>query len=557
MIISLENITKEYGSNTIFEGVSVQINGDDRIGLIGANGIGKSTLCQIIAGENKEFKGKVVRKPGIDIGYYRQLYKKNDQTLKDQTIYDYMLLSQKDILQIEKKYFECARLLVHDTSPQALQQFSKYQELYNKNEIYNLTDRIEEVLNNFGISRNADGERKLSWSTSIGALSGGERKIVELASILIRVDKDLIILDEPMTHLDQKAKDWLDEFIKNYKGAILLVSHDRYTLNHSVNKIWTIKQKKLYSCKGNYTNYLKEEKILKQRMVKDWQVFKKEKNKKGKHLKQIKDWVNKSHSEKMQRLYVVWKRKYEKFLKTEPTDPEVLETKFILPKFSIPKSGNICIRFRNTNFKYENKTIFHNLNILIGKGEKVALEGPNGAGKTTLFKIILSRYCYNRKIDPASYGIQNFYSYYINVIKLFDLYIGPSYQIGYYDQQHNNLKPEITIGKFLNYQGIHKIEEIFSVLKDFGFDKVDRYKYISDLSGGEKSRLQFIKIIQDKPNLLLLDEPINHLDIKAKEIVHKFLSEYKGNYIIVSHDRYLTQKTCTKFYEINNYQTVN
>lgn len=545
------NLTKYHGTELIFKDANLEIHNQDRIGIVGRNGSGKTTFCNCIAGKDTEYSGKITISSGIKIGYFRQLYRPYKEKDLQQTVFDYVLKSQTHLLDIEEELNEMMQTVATTPTPQNLSKLGELQYIYEKNEIYSLLDRIEHALTGLGINQNGDGFRTISWDTKLHELSGGERKIVELATIVIKKDINLLILDEPMGHLDIHAREWMENFIKAFQGTVLVVSHDRELLTNSVNKILTIENQELCSYPENYTNYrkLKKEKIT--NIKRNWKLYEKEKNRMEKHLNEIRDWVLKSGSEKMQRLWTVEKRKYEKFINNEPINPKLFQQTFYIKNNDIKRFGHIAIRFRDFTFKFKNgQLIFNNMSTLSINGDKVGLIGLNGTGKSTLIRIILTKYCHDKQILPSTFGITDFYEEYLKQIISSDIYIGPSVSIGYFDQQHQNIPEQQTIEDYLFKLGYTDKGKLYGIMRQYSLEKGVEHKLIRDLSGGEKARIQLITIENQNPNLLLLDEPVNHLDIDDKEVVHEFLRNFKGNLITISHDRYLLKNVVNKYWKI-------
>lgn len=546
LLLATKNLTKYYGSSLVFHGVDLEVYENARIGIVGANGIGKSTLCNCLCGFDNEYTGKVMLYSDCKIAYFKQLYRTYDPKELEMSIFDYVLHTQQDVLDMEQKMYDQMKLVAKDASTKNLELLSKYQTAYENYEGYTLLERVEAVLERLGIKEHGDGFRNIGFDHKLGQLSGGQRKIVELASILIRRDINLLILDEPMTHLDVYAREWLEEYIKGFKGAIIVVSHDREMLTKAVNAIWTIEQHALETYKGNYTKYLADRNNKIKTIKKAWSVYQTTLKKHEKHLAEIKLWVQKSGGESVKRMLVIEKRRIERLKTKEPTNPNIFESNFRFALSTMPIQANLAIRVQNFSFKFESDDpahpiLFKKASLLLKRNEKIALTGLNGVGKTTFFKIILTRYCIDRKIESKVFGIEDFYNKYNEVIGKADIFIGPSIKLGYYDQQHGNLNDKTRIDKFFIELGISDLGTMYSVMKKFEFEKEDASKLIGDLSGGEKCRLQFIRMYMDKPNFLLLDEPVNHLDIEDREVVNNVLKRFLGGLILISHDRYLVK----------------
>ena len=558
-MLIVSNLSKEYNGIKIFESVNFYIGNDEKIGLVGKNGAGKTTLCNIIAGKDKEYSGKItVDNPEIKIGYFRQLYKDYDKKVLNKTVFDYVLETQKEVLELEKEYYKLLHKISVTQSKSLLDRFGAIQEKYEKLEGYTLLDRVQEVLNSLGIHKDANGLRKISWYSKMADLSGGERKIVELATILLDKSINFLILDEPTNHLDLLARKWLEDFIKNFKGTVLIVSHDRYLLSKSVDRILDIHGGRLYDYKANYSKYV----VLKNNdfkaLLHKYRVQQKELKRLEESLERLRQRVLAGGGSATVNLYHAMETRVAKFKAKCIPDPRLDYKTIKFPDWqNIGYTGRIVVRIRNFSFAYESnkgkRVIYKNLNLLVEKGNKVALLGHNGVGKTTLFKVILTKYCLDRSINPSEFGITQFYNKYSQYINDADIFIGPSVKIAYYSQKHDNLPENITIRQFLHNQGITNERQLQGILRLFLFTSLSAEKRkIGFLSGGEKSRLQFIKLIHDNPTFLLLDEPINHLDIPSIELVENSLAQFPGSLMVISHDRFFLDKIINHVAIVNN-----
>ncbi|MBN1374085.1 ABC-F family ATP-binding cassette domain-containing protein [Candidatus Dojkabacteria bacterium] len=553
-LIKLENIQKYYGTTLIFEDVNATVLDRSRIGLLGANGIGKSTFCNIIAGIDTEIAGSVWQKPGCEVAYFRQLYRDYETSELNKTVYDYVVESQKALLDIETKYYEALKTISNDSSPKNMQKLAVAQAEYERREGYSLIDRVESTLEGLGIRQDGSGFRNIRWDSRLMDLSGGERKIVELATILVGKGFDVMILDEPLTHLDMHAREWFIEFIKGFKGAVIIVSHDRYVLDELVDTVWTFEQKKFREMKGNYSKYKAVRGSEIDSIKHNWDLYQRELKDKQKKLIRAAEWMRAAGYEGgAVTLYKKLKREVTELKENPPPDPRDFEKIFELTSGKVERSGQITVRFRDFSFGFKGKPLFENVNIELNNGQKRRLAGNNGSGKTTLLKIILTKYCLDRnsvgmglKPVPEEFGISKFFAEYSKVIESSDIYIGPSVSIGYYSQSQSNLPEKLKVNQFLHSLGLEKRGQVYSMLRRFSFERDDEHKLIRDLSGGEKSRLQLMKIMIDSPNFLLLDEPVNHLDIESREIVTEFLRRYQGSILIISHDKYLADQVVDK-----------
>jgi len=554
MRLDLKNVARVYGHTTIIGGITTQVADKEIIGLVGRNGAGKSTLCNIISGHDQEYDGEVYIYPQTNIAYFKQI----DTPFADKnlTVFDYVLSTQKEILELDKKYHDyLQKITAEPNNDKLLAQFGEVQDQYFSLEAYNLLERIENTLSGLCIKEHGDGERNISWHSQMSTLSGGERKIVELTTILLDKKANLLILDEPTNHLDIKGRDWLEQFIKGFNGSIILVSHDRHLLDKVCEKIWNINDGRLTSYEGNYTRFKELKKKNDEALWNQYKLQQKEYARLQEVLAELFRKVKVGGGPAIVGQYNAMKSRIEQFEKTLIADPRGNQQEF---EFSLQKPkefGYNAIRIDGLTFTYgETRTIFDNAHADILNGDKIALLGDNGSGKSTLLKIILSQYCRERYLEPKNYGIEEFFKHNANNLGN-TIKIGPSVTITYYSQNHAQLDTSMTIREFLATQGIRDESKFQSLVRKFQFDKdtVD-YKRIGDLSGGEKSKLQFLLVMFSGANVLLLDEPINHLDIPSMEVIESILLEFKGTIIVISHDQYFLNRVITKVLKLEDNQ---
>ncbi len=509
MILQVQKINKSFGINDILKNISFTLEDREKACIVGINGAGKSTLFKIITGELSYDNGIIAIDSKKTIGYLAQNLSLNE----NETIYDNLIVVFKELLELEEKINDIVMLL-EDKSNDLIalsKEHSKLTEIYEQKGGYSYKGQITGILNGLSLG-------ELNVSTKINTLSGGQKTRVALAKLLLE-KPDLLLLDEPTNHLDIQAINWLETYLKNYQGAVLIISHDRYFLDLIVTKVIEIENNisKVYN--GNYTDFTVKKEIDREIELKNYQNYQKEVKRQEDVITLLKSF-NREKSIKRA-------RSREKLLAKMP----VVERPMDIPdsmRISLEPavtSGFDVLSIENAKKEYPAKKLFENLSLKLFKGDKVCLIGENGIGKTTLFKSIID----NNLLDE---GTVTFGS---NVIS------------AYYDQEHalldynNTLFDEIrnTNPKLTNTQ-------IRNYLAAFVFTGDDVFKKISVLSGGEKGRLTLLKLMLSNANLLLLDEPTNHLDMYSKEILENAINAYEGTVFFISHDRYFINSIATK-----------
>ncbi len=518
MLISLQDIGVSFAGNTILEHISGDVQENSRIGLIGANGAGKSTLLSMITGELENEWGEISRKPMLGIGYLHQnsgLDGENTILGEMRRVFQPLLDAkrQMDDLQVEMGQLSPTAPAYHD----AATQYDKLLSYYEANDGYMIDVKIQTILNGMGF-----GDRDLS--TRISTLSGGEKTRLALAQLLLR-EPELLILDEPTNHLDFKTLRWLEEHLAQYRGAIIVVSHDRYFLDQTVDEIWEIEFGSMRIFPGNYSKY----KILKADLMARWE---KEYEAQQEEIADLEDYVArnlvrattsksaKSRVKKLERMERIEKPKEynkEMFLHfSYDRDP----VKDVL----VAKDLSLTVGAAD-----KRKHLFDNLSFQIEKGDKVAVIGENGIGKSSLLKALLGQL----KFDSGRYRW------------------GDETRIAYFDQENKQLNPDNTVLEELWSRYPGKTEtEIRTELGRVLLIGEDVYKKVGVLSGGERAKLSFAVLMAQRGNFLMLDEPTNHLDLRSKEILEDALDEFPGTMLFVSHDRYLLRRVPDKIIEI-------
>ena len=514
IILSCNNLTKSFGVESILENISFTVNEGDKIGVIGVNGTGKTTLFKIISGIYGYDSGEIYTSKDCEIGYLEQ----NTNFYSDNTIFTEVLEVFSNLIKMEEdlRKMECE---ISDKSSETnspdlqklMDNYSHKLELFQNSNGYGYKSEAKGVLKGLGF--NDDELEK-----PIKILSGGEKTRVLLAKLLLK-KPTLLLLDEPTNHLDSDALEWLELFLKQYKGTVILISHDRYFLDQSVNRIFEIHNKKLKAYNGNYSYYVEKSAIDKEIERKTYEDQQKEIKKQEESIERLKAYGREKHLKRA--------RSKEKALsKIEVLDKPDGERKRAKIKF-IPavESGNDVLAVRDVEMSFPDKVLFKDLNLDIYRGEKVALIGPNGAGKSTLFKIIMN------ELEPIQGEVK----------------FGTNVNTAYFHQEQKTLNLDNTVIDEIWDANPHLTQtEVRNMLGAFLFENEDVFKRISSLSGGERARVAILKLILSQSNFLLLDEPTNHLDIDSKEVLEEALVNYTGTIFTISHDRYFLNKVADK-----------
>jgi len=511
-IIDVNSLTKYYGSQTVFEDVSLKIEQSDRIGLLGVNGAGKTTLFRLITGEEQADEGEVIRQNGLTISYMQQ----HSDFTSSFTAIDEVLLVYSELVSLEKELENVNKQLESNQTEELIKRQHSLSERFETNGGYIFRAMINSTLIGLGLKQD---ELFLPMS----ALSGGQRTRVLLAKILLS-GSELLLLDEPTNHLDIQATRWLEDFLIGYKGTLFIISHDRFFLDKVTNKTFELENQALTVYEGNYTKY----KQLKQEYI---DFITKDYTFKQKEIERIEGIIEQQKRFNQKRNYITIKSKekqIERIRKTVVKPPDELdEIGFSFKAHS--GMGNDALFVRNLTKKFDDKTLFSDVNMFIKKSERVFLVGPNGCGKSTLFKIILNKIkTYSGEVLPGARVV-----------------------FGYYDQNQQDISDEKTIYDEV-FDAFPKMEPLAvrKALALFLFKGDEIYKRIKTLSGGEKARVLLVKLMLNNTNFLMLDEPTNHLDIQSKEALEDTLLQYDGTMLVISHDRYFINKLAQKIYEL-------
>lgn len=521
MILSCNNISKSFGTDVIIKSCSFNIEDHEKAAIVGINGAGKSTLLKIITGIEPADTGLVTLAKDKTLGYLSQQQNLNS----DNTIYDELLSVKHYILDMEAQLRSIENQM-KSADDEALETLmKKYSDLNHEFELnngYAYKSEITGVLKGLGFAEE-------DFTLNVNTLSGGQKTRVALGRLLLS-KPDIILLDEPTNHLDMESISWLENYLLNYSGAVLIVAHDRYFLDKIVSKIIELDNGNATVFSGNYTDYASKKAILRNMQLKEYLNQQRE----IKHQEEVITKLKQFNREKS----IKRAESREKMLnKMEFVDkPEILNDKMDIKLEPNVISGNDVLTVDNLTKGFDGTVLFDNISFQIKRGERVALIGSNGTGKTTILKLI-------NGIIPADSG---------------SIYLGAKVNIGYYDQEHHVLDPDKTIFDEIRdaYPDLNNTQ-IRNTLAAFLFTNEDVFKYIKDLSGGERGRVSLAKLMLSNANFLILDEPTNHLDITSKEILENALNSYTGTVLFVSHDRYFINSTATRIIELANKTVVN
>ncbi len=523
IILSAKDLTKTYGVDVILDKVSFHINQGDRVGIIGANGAGKTTLLKVLSGELPCDSGDFFVSGDTTIGYLKQ----SDNFQSENTVIEEVEAIFSGIEDLEKEMLELSSAISVKAEQgesgleldRMLRRYDQMQEEFRERGGYSYKSEINGILNSMAFGEDF-------YHKKISTLSGGERTRLALACLLLK-KPDLLFLDEPTNHLDIGTLKWLEQYLKTYKGTILLVSHDRYFLDQTVNRIFEVENHKLYIYEGSYSAYAEQKKQRREAELRKYQNQQKEIARQEDMIRRFKE----RGTEKLAKRAASREKRLEAMERAERPEPQRGRMKLDFRQNF--KSGNDVLQGEglSKSFGYgsQEKRLFRNVDFDIKRGERICIVGPNGVGKTTLLKILMG------ELAPDNGRLK----------------IGHNVEFGYYDQEQSFLTNSNTVLEELHdaYR-LYTDTQLRSILGRFLFRGEEVFLEVGALSGGERARLSLLKMMLSGSNVLILDEPTNHLDIESKEVFEDALLEFPGTVIVVSHDRYFLNKIPTRIFEL-------
>lgn len=521
MILSCQNINKAFGTNEVLKNVNFHLEEREKAALIGPNGAGKSTLLKIIMQEMSADSGEIIISRGKTIGYLAQ----HQELISGRTIYEELLEVKQYILDMEEKIRIMEQNMKTVTGRELDELLASYSRLTHQFELengYSCKSEIVGVLKGLGFTED-------EFSKKVDTLSGGQKTRVALGKLLLS-NPDIILLDEPTNHLDMDSIAWLENYLLNYKGAVFIVSHDRYFLDKVVTKVVEIDHGNVRMFQGNYSAYAQKKAQIRDAEYKAWLNQQQE----IKHQEEVIAKLKSFNREKSIRRAESREKMLDKIEVLDKPVEDTMEMKLTLTPRII--SGNDVLTVTDLSKSFPQQQLFSHIDFSIQRGERVAVIGANGTGKTTILKIL-------NGLIPADEGTVE---------------LGSKVLIGYYDQEHHVLNMDKTIFEEISDDYPYLTNtEIRNVLAAFLFTGDDVFKPIHTLSGGERGRVSLAKLMLSEANFLILDEPTNHLDIVSKEILEQALNRYTGTVLYVSHDRYFINQTATRILDLTNQAMIN
>jgi ATP-binding cassette subfamily F protein 3 len=521
LLVQAADVQYAHGGNQVFEGVSFEIRAGDRLALVGENGAGKTTLFRLMARELHPHRGAVTYKRGLTLEYLSQ-HSTLDPSL---SVREAIALAAGDPAALEGQLRDLeakmAEPLDDDDLSAVLEEYSAVLERFEGGPGQDLEARIAQILTGLGLP----DER---WDTLVGKLSGGEKKLVALAGFLIE-EPELLLLDEPDNHLDESAKAWLENYLRERRGAVAVISHDRYFIDRVANRIFELEDSRIIGYPGNYSAFLE---LKRERLERDEQLYElrqRELKKLKASAEQLTQWA-KQNPKFAARAGNRWRNFEIEKERLENTPTPILDRKRIEVDFNAERGSSLVLDIKGLAKSFGERQVFKPFDFIMMHGERVGIVGGNGAGKTTLFKLILG------ELEPDAGRVR----------------VGPSIQTGYYAQEQETLDPKMTPLELVRKTKAMTEQQAIGFLVGLLFDRNDALNQIGNLSGGERSRLQIAMLILHGANFLLLDEPTNNLDIPSIEVLEAALLDFGGSILTISHDRYYLDRLCQRIIEIDD-----
>ncbi|MDF2503641.1 ABC-F family ATP-binding cassette domain-containing protein [Clostridium sp.] len=506
-LISLENINKSYGEKVLFDDISLGISEGQKIGLIGVNGTGKSTLLKIIVGIDTADKGKIIARNKLKIEYLSQ----NTQFTKDNTVMEAIFKGDSPIMLLLREYEKAVKEISQNPQDETVQNnFNRISEKMDALDAWNVESDAKTILTKLGIN---------DFEAKVENLSGGQRKRIALAGALIS-PSDILILDEPTNHIDDETVNWLETYLNSRKGSLIMITHDRYFLDRIANEILELYKGKLYSYEGNYSKYLEQKLDRLNKMEAKEQ-------KRQSLIKSELKWIRRGAKARSTKQ----KARIDRFETLQNENVDLSNGKVEI-SVGNTRLGKKIIEINDISMSFDNKTLIDNFSYIVNRDDRIGIVGPNGRGKSTLLNIIAG------KIKPTSGDVE----------------IGETVKIGYFSQEYRNIDETLRVIDYIKETAEYMstsdgtLISASQMLEKFLFPGALQYTPISKLSGGEKRRLYLLKVLMDAPNVLLLDEPTNDLDIETLNILEEYIEEFTGTVVAVSHDRYFLDKVSNRIF---------
>lgn len=524
ILCSTYQLKKTYGANLIFENINVEIHEEDRIGLVGRNGSGKTTLFQLLAGNERTDEGEIHVRKGARVGYLAQVPLYSEKT----TVIDVLRQPFAEVLETENKMEEVAEAMGGPAASDAdqldrlLEKYDALQQSFEQSGGYEMDANIRKVIHGLGMD-------ECFLDRHFESLSGGEKTKVGLAAALLE-QPDLLLLDEPTNHLDLMAIEWLEDFLRNYKGAVMVVSHDRYFLDRIVTKVFDLEDGEISFYQGNYSAFVKEKEARLLAQFQQYQEQQKKIKKMREAIKRLRQWANQANppNDGMHRRASSMEKALERM---EKMDRPVLDRRKIGLEFDAGKrSGRDVAVLKGVSKSFGGPALFEDVDMLIRFRERTAIIGENGSGKSTLLRMLLG------ESEPDSGKAV----------------LGSSVKTGYLSQTGLEGYDDHTVLEAFRDQAVITEGQARHILAQFLFYGSQVFRKVKDLSGGERMRLRFVQLMYQDVNFLVLDEPTNHLDIDSREVLEDALQDFEGTILAVSHDRYFLNKLFEPIYWLEN-----